>query len=186
MPCRPLRDFPTSSKHLTTHPDIIYQESGGENERQKVNGLWRGLFFVHNALLCIGTEHWDGYYKSENEDVDNHLPLSIKGVGCFQYFIVCMVWAIEQMESVLRGWVRMGAGCVWQGEAHDVSHYYGFAGSQKLTSIRSRIRLPHTLTLLLLLQLVPQRLFLVFYQLNLKCLKQWRFHPLFPLETSAI
>lgn len=89
-----------------------------------------------------------------------------------------------QMESVLKGWVRKGAGCVWQGEARDVSHYYAFVGSQKLTSIRSHIRLPHTLTLLLLLQLAPQHLFLVFYQLNLKYLKQWRFHPLFPLEIS--
>lgn len=68
--------------------------------------------------------------------------------------------------------MRKGAGCVLQGEAHGVSHYYGFAGSQRLTSIRSHIRLLHTLTLLLLLQLVPQHLFLVFYQLNLKYLKQ--------------
>lgn len=57
-------------------------------------------------------------------------------------------------------------------DAHDVSRYYGFVGSQKLISIRSCIRLPHTLTLLLLVQLVPWNPFLVFYQLNFKCLKQ--------------
>lgn len=49
-------------------------------------------FFVHNALLCIGTEHWDGYYKSENEDVDDHLPLSIKGAGCFQWLLY--IWFV--------------------------------------------------------------------------------------------
>lgn len=91
MPCRPLRGFRASSKHLTTHPDIIYQESGRESKRQKLNGLWRVSFFVHNALLCIVTMHWDGYYISENEDVVYHIPSSIKAVGCFQWFIVCMV-----------------------------------------------------------------------------------------------
>lgn len=51
-------------------------------------------------------------------------------------------------------------------DAHDVSHYYDFVGSQKLTHIRSCIRLAHTLTLLLLVQLVPWSLFLVFDQLT--------------------
>lgn len=57
-------------------------------------------------------------------------------------------------------------------DTHDVSRYYGLVGSQKLTSIRSCIRLPRTLTPLLLVQLVPQSPFLVIYQLNFKYLKQ--------------
>lgn len=52
-------------------------------------------------------------------------------------------------------------------DAHDASRYYGFVGSQKLTSIRSRIRLPHTLTLLQLVQLLPCSPFLVFFSVEL-------------------
>lgn len=55
-------------------------------------------------------------------------------------------------------------------DVHDVSRYYGFVGSQKFTSIRSCIRLPHTLTLLQLVQLLPWSPFSVFYQLNFKYL----------------
>jgi len=57
-------------------------------------------------------------------------------------------------------------------DAHGVSRYYGFVGSQQLTSIRSCIRLPHTLMLLLLVLLVPWSPFLVFYQLNFKYLEK--------------
>lgn len=56
-------------------------------------------------MLCCALEQSTGMViiKVKIKNIDNHLPLPIKGVGCFQWFIVCIVCAIQQMESVLKG-----------------------------------------------------------------------------------
>lgn len=59
-------------KHLTTHPDIIYQKTKGEDKDSSRNLMHYGGFrcLCNTALLPIGTKHCDDYYKRKNEDID--------------------------------------------------------------------------------------------------------------------
>lgn len=62
--------------------------------------------------------------------------------------MACVIWQPQVCAERLS---EEGSCCVWHREdAHNASFYYSFVGAQKLTSIRPCIRLPHSLTLLLL------------------------------------